>query len=114
MPIPSRHPLPIAWIGQPDRTAAVTVAAFGVFGTAAVGAVVAPLWFWVPFAIAGAAGVAVLAFRYTTAFCVAWLLIAGATLEMTLGDLIGPAAFSITIAVVKAAGMSLALVCILR
>jgi O-antigen ligase len=114
MPIPSRHSLPTPLASQADRTAAVTVAAFGVFGAAAVGAVVAPLWFWVPLAIAGAVGVAVLAFRHTTAFCVAWLLIAGATLEMTLGDLLGPAATSITIAAVKAAGMSLALVCILR
>ena len=56
--------------------------------------------------------IGILAFRHTVAFCVAWLLLAGATLEMTLADLVGPAAFQTTIAVVKAAGLGLALLCV--
>ena len=74
----------------------------------------APLWFWLPLATAAAAGIGVLAFRHTVMFCVAWLLIAGTTLEMTLHDLVGPAAFQSTIAAVKGAELLLAAICILR
>jgi hypothetical protein len=70
--------------------------------------------FWAPLAIAAAAGIAVLAFRHTVVFCAAWLLIAGSTLEMTLGDLLGPAMFQPVIAAVKAAELGLALLCIVR
>lgn len=74
----------------------------------------APAWFWFPLAIAAAAGISVLAYRHTTVFCVAWLLIAGSTLEMTLGDLLGPALFQPIIAAVKAAELGLAVLCVLR
>ena len=60
------------------------------------------------------AGIAVLAFRHTVVFCVAWLLIAGATLEMTLQHLFGPASYQSTIAAVKGAELVLAGVCVLR
>ncbi|MFL5281828.1 MAG: hypothetical protein ACJ8AW_12750, partial [Rhodopila sp.] len=46
-------------------------------------------------------------------FCVAWLLVTGMTLEMTLNDLVGSAMFQITIAVVKAGGLVLGLLCTL-
>ena len=71
------------------------------FGCAAV----APALFWLLLAAALAAGVALLALRHTAAACAMWLLLAGATLEMTLGDLIGPEAFQPTIAMVKGAGL---------
>ena len=88
--------------------------AIGLFAVSAALAVFAPFWFWLPLAAAAAGGIAVLAFRHTVVFCVAWLLIAGATLEMTLGDLLGPGAFQTTIAAVKGAELVLAAICILR
>ena len=88
--------------------------AIGLFAISAALAVLAPFWFWLPLATAAAGGIAVLAFRHTVAFCGAWLLIAGATLEMTLSDLLGPGAFQTTIAAVKGAELVLAAICILR
>jgi O-antigen ligase len=92
----------------------LTVAAIGLFAVSAALAVVAPSWVWLPLATAAAVSIAVLAFRHTVVFCIAWLLIAGATLEMTLSDLFGPAAFQTTIAAVKGAELVLAGICILR
>jgi O-antigen ligase len=90
------------------------MAAIGLFAISATFALLAPAWFWLPLAAAATGGIAVLAFRHTVVFCVTWLLIAGATLEMTLGDLVGPAAFASTIAAVKGAELVLAAICILR
>ena len=84
------------------------MAAVGLFAVSAALAVLAPFWFWLPLAGAAAGGIAVLAFRYTVVFCIAWLLIAGATLEMTLSDLLGPGALQTTIAAVKGAELVLA------
>ena len=92
----------------------VRAAAIGCFAASAAVAVLAPPWFWLPLAGFAGAGCIILVFRYTIAFSVAWLLLTGATLEMTLMDLVGPDAFQPTIAVVKAAGLSLALACALR
>ena len=92
----------------------VTVAAVGIFAAALLCALLAPLWFWLPLAAAGAGGIAVLAFRHTVAFCVAWVVIAGITLEMALRDLVGPAAYQSTIAAVKGTELLLAVVCVLR
>jgi O-antigen ligase len=114
MSFASRPPLPIPWSSQTDWTFPLIVAAGAVVAATAAGVVVAPLWSWAPLAIAACAAVAVLAFRHTTVFCVAWLLIAGSTLEMTLADQFGPALFQPTIAAVKAAELGLALLCILR
>ena len=86
----------------------------GAFALAAAVAVFAPAWYWVPLAIVAMAAVGVLAFRHIVAVCVAWLVIAGATLEMTLGDIVGPGAYQGTIAAVKTAEIGLALLCILR
>jgi O-antigen ligase len=97
-----------------DWSGPVRTAAIGLFVTSGAFAVFAPFWFWLPLATAAALGIAVLAFRHTVVFCVAWLLIAGATLEMTLSDLFGPAAFQTSIAAVKGTELALAAICILR
>ena len=87
---------------------------FGCFGIAAACAVLAPSWFWLPLAAFACVGGVIVVFRHTVAVSVGWLLVTGATLEMTLMDLVGPAAFQPTIAVVKGAVVALALVCALR
>ena len=55
-----------------------------------------------------------LAWRYNASACALWLLVTGCTLEMSLGDLIGPDAYQPIIAVVKAVGLVLVLLAILR
>jgi len=77
-------------------------------------AFVAPALFWGALGVVGVAAASLLALRHTTGFCVAWLLIAGCSLEMTLNDLVGPEAFQTTIAAVKAAEIGLAALAMLR
>lgn len=90
-----------------------------VIGTAGLGGLVA-LASWAPLAWAGVlvllalAGLGFLVWRHTIVFCVAWLLIAGMTIEMTVADLAGLDAFQPTIAGIKAAGLVLALTCAVR
>jgi len=103
-----------AWSCQPDRRGLVRAAAIGCLAACAALGLVAPLWFWLPLAAFAGAGAILLVFRHTIAFSVAWLLLAGATLEMTLMDLVGPEAFQPAIALVKGSGLVLALVCALR
>jgi O-antigen ligase len=74
----------------------------------------APGIFWLLLPAAAASGLAVLAWRHLTEFCVVWLLLAGLTLEMTLRDLVDPAVFSTTIAAMKAAQIGLGILCALR
>ena len=107
-------PLPTPWSAQADWSLPVLLAICGAFTLAAAGAVLAPAWFWVPLAIVAITAVGILAFHHIAAVCAAWLVIAGATLEMTLGDIVGPGALQGTIAAVKAAEIGLALLCILR
>jgi hypothetical protein len=107
-------PLPTPWSEHADRSRPTLLAICGTFAVAAAFALLAPGWFWVPLAIAAIAAACILAFRHLVAICVIWLLIAGATLEMTLGDIVGPGAYQTTIAVVKAAELGLALLCIVR
>jgi O-antigen ligase len=107
-------PLPTPWSGQADWTHPVLLAICGAFGLAAAAAVLTPAWYWAPLAIVAITASGVLAFRHIVAVCVAWLMIAGATLEMTLGDIVGPGAYQGTIAAVKAAELGLALLCVLR
>jgi O-antigen ligase len=109
-----RRVLLVPWSGQADWSGIVWIAACGIVVASAVGALLAPVLFWLPLAGAAAVGTAVLAFRHTVAFCAAWLLIAGATLEMTLLDLVGPATFQATIAATKGAELTLAAICLLR
>lgn len=69
---------------------------------------------WPLLGITAALGLAFLGWRHLIGFSVAWVLLAGTSLEMTLHDLIGPSAYGATIAVVKAAQLSLAALCALR
>jgi hypothetical protein len=55
-----------------------------------------------------ALGVAALAYRHLVAAWVAWVLVAGMSLEMAVADLIGPQAFQPAIAAVKASEIGLA------
>jgi O-antigen ligase len=107
-------PLPAPWFAQADRSGPTLLAICGTFAAGAAAALLVPGWFWVPFAITAVAAVCILAFRHLVAVCVIWLLIAGATLEMTLGDIVGPGAYQTTIAAVKAAELGLALLCIVH
>lgn len=77
-------------------------------------AVVAPAGFWWLLMATAAAAVGLLAFRHTVVCCAGWLLIAGATLEMALGDSLGGDAYQGIIALVKAAELAFGLACILR
>ena len=102
------------WSVRADRTTTLTAAGCGYFAAAAALALFAPPQFWQLLAGTAVLAVVFLVFRHTVACSVIWLLIAGATLEMTLIDLVGPAAYQTTIAVVKAAEFGLAVVCVLR
>ncbi len=73
-----------------------------------------PLLFWYAVGALVLASILFLATRHTVAFCVAWVLIAGMSLEMTLTDLVGPEAFQSTIAAIKAAQIGLAGLAALR
>lgn len=60
------------------------------------------------------AGIAFLALRFPTGFCVFWLLVTGMTLEMAAHDLIGDVAYQPAIAAIKGIEIALALVCAVR
>lgn len=92
----------------------VPLAIWGVFGLAAAASVFVPSMFWLPLWTAAAAAAGILIFRNLVAVCAAWLVIAGLTLEMTLGDLVGPGAYQSTIAAIKGAELALAALCVLR
>jgi O-antigen ligase len=64
--------------------------------------------------VALAFGVLVLAYRHLTLAWVAWVLVAGLSIEMALADLIGPQVFQPTIAAVKGAEIGLVALMILR
>jgi O-antigen ligase len=107
-------PLTFRLPAQADGSLPILVLVCGAFALSSICAVLAPRWFWAPLGLLAIAGTAVLVFRHMTACCVTWLLIAGATLEMPLGDLIGPGALQDTVAAVKFAELLLALFCVLR
>jgi O-antigen ligase len=86
----------------------------GAFALSAICAVLMPQWFWLPLASIAIAALGVFAFRHVVPLCVIWLIIAGTTLEMTLGDLISPDAYQTTIAAVKFTELLLALLCVVR
>ncbi len=87
--------------------------AIGFAGLAAT-AFCAPSLFWLILAGGALAAASLLAFRYNAAASAAWLLVTGCTLEMSLGDLIGPDAYQPIVGLVKAAGLGLAVVAVLR
>lgn len=102
---------------MPDRAllpgpAWIALTGFLLLGAAA--ATLAPSLYWVLLQGTALLCVLVLVWRFTALASAVWLVIAACTLEMTFYDLIGPAAFAQTIALVKASGIALALVCILR
>jgi hypothetical protein len=74
----------------------------------------APNTLWPLLGAAAILGLAFLAWHHLIGFSVAWLLLAGLSLEMALHDLIDPAAYGVTIAVVKGAQLGLTGLCILR
>src|SRR5271170_212705 len=88
--------------------------AVGVVAAAAAVAVLAPSLFFPLMAGLGACALALLAFRHNAGACALWLLLTGCTLEMSLGDLLGPDAYQPIIAVVKATGLVLAGLAIVR
>lgn len=89
----------------------LVLAAFAVLGFAALAT---PTLYGLALGAAALAGLGLLIFLHPLVFVIAWLLAVGATLEMALLDLIGPAAFQTTIAIEKAGGIVLAAVCALR
>ncbi|MBS0562073.1 MAG: hypothetical protein JSR21_18660, partial [Proteobacteria bacterium] len=97
-----------------DLSGAVRAAGAGFLLAAAAAALLAPAWFWPLLAAAAAVSVGFLAFRHTVGFCAGWLLLAGSTPEMFLGDLMGPSAYQAIIALVKALQLGLVALCILR
>jgi O-antigen ligase len=99
---------------DPNDPTLLLAGAAGFLALVFIAALAAPAFYWPLLGIAIMAGVGFLALRHTIVFCVAWLLVTGCTLEMTLNDLVGPAAFACAIAVVKAVGIGLALVCAWR
>jgi O-antigen ligase len=109
-----RPPLPTPWSGQFDHTPPLFLAVAAAFCMSAATTLAAPHWFWLPLGALAVAGIGILAYRHPVAFCVAWLLIAGATLEMTLGDLISLDMYQPVIAAVKAAEILLVALCMLR
>lgn len=88
-----------------------------VLGWVTVGAamaVAAPPLFWMLLAATASGALLFVVWRHLPAVTALWLLVAGATLEMVLSDLIGPEAFQPVIAAVKGAGLLLAALAVLR
>jgi O-antigen ligase len=106
--------LQTSWSAPADWSRPALFAIGGAFACGAVAAWLAPAWFWLPLGGAAVVALGIAAFRHVVPVCVAWLLIAGATPELTLADLAGHGAYQTTIAVVKTAELGLALLCILR
>jgi hypothetical protein len=77
------------------------------------GLIVPPLFGFLLMASVVVAAV-LLALCFPAAFCVAWLLVTGMTLEMALRDLVGEDAFQPTIAVVKGIEIGLGFLCLVR
>lgn len=109
-----RPPLPTPWTGQFDHTFPLLLAVAVAFAASAATTLVAPTWFSLPLGAIAVAGIGILAYRHTVAFCVVWLLIAGATLEMTLADVVGLEWYQPVIAAVKGTEIVLVVLCMLR
>ena len=74
----------------------------------------APALYGLGVVAAGAGALALLVWRQPVAASTIWLLVVGSTLEMSLGDLLGPGFYQPIIAVEKGAGLLLALLAVLR
>jgi hypothetical protein len=101
-----------ALLTRPD-TAFLSAAALLLLMLLGCGLLAPPL-FGLLLAATVAAGIGFLALCFPVGFCVAWLLIAGMSLEMTAHDLIGEQAYQPVIAIIKGVEISLALLCMLR
>jgi len=88
--------------------------ALGLLAVFAASALLAPALFWQLLAAAAGGALLFLTWRQLVLATALSLAIAGLTLEMALLDLIGPGAFAPTIALVKAAGLLLAFMAVLR
>ena len=109
-----RPPPPTLWTDQSDHTVPLLFAVAVAFTISAATTLIVPTWFWLPVGAFAVAGIGIVAYRHTVAFCVVWLLIAGATLEMTLADVVGLEWYQPVIAAVKAAEIVLVALCMLR
>lgn len=109
-----RLQLPTPWSGRFDQGTPLLLMVGAAFAASAAVAVMVPRWFWLPLGIIAVGGIGILAYRHMIAFCVAWLLIVGATLEMALADTIGIGLYQPVIAAVKATEILLAVLCVLR
>lgn len=101
-----------AILHHPD--ASMLGAALALLAASLACGLIAPALFGPLLAVAVMAGIGFLALRLPTGFCVAWLLVAGMSLEMTLNDLVGGEAYQSTIAIVKGAEIALGLACMIR
>ncbi len=86
----------------------------GLLLVAAACACLAPSFYWELLEGLAAAGAATLVWHRIEAASALWLVVTACTLEMTFNDLVGPAAYGTTIALVKGAEIGLAAVCVLR
>ena len=77
-------------------------------------AFLAPGLFWLLLALAAAGAILVLMLRHPVAASAVWLLGVGCTLEMSLGDILGPASYQPIIALEKGTGLVLAAIAVLR
>jgi len=80
----------------------------------AAAAFLAPGVFWLLLAAAAGGAILVLMLRHPVAASALWLLGVGCTLEMSLGDILGPAFYQPIIALVKGTGLVLAAITVLR
>ena len=100
------------FLDHPDG--AILGGAVALLAAGLVCGLLAPAVFWLMLAAAVLAGVGFLAFRFPTQFCVAWLLVTGMSLEMAFADWVGTEAYQPVIAVIKAVGIGLGCLCVLR
>ncbi len=91
----------------------IALAWYGLMSLATL-ALAAPPLYGLALAATAAAAMGLLAFLHPMPFVIAWLVATGATIEMAMHDLIGPAAFQATIAAEKAGGIALAAICAVR
>lgn len=101
-----------AILRHPD--APVTGAATALLAASLGCGLILPGLFWLFLAGAVLAGIVFLALRFTTWFCVAWLVVTGMSLEMTFHDLIGDETYQPAIAVIKGVEIGLGLLCAIR
>jgi O-antigen ligase len=97
---------------RPD-TVVLAAAATLLAGSLACGLIAPPL-FGLLLTASVAAAILFLALCFPTGFCVAWLLVAGMSLEMAFSDMVGAAAYQSVIAAVKGAEIGLAVLCMVR